>query len=73
VKPVADAPIWITEAEVVALLSLHEAITALEPSLECEARGEAHNMVKTHVAVYGVAIRDFRAAAGGVATSDSGV
>ncbi len=42
----ADA-IWITEAEVVQLLDLKEAIVALEAALREEARGEAHNMTKT--------------------------
>jgi alanine dehydrogenase len=43
---VADA-IWITEAEVVQLMNLKEAIVALEAALRDEARGEAHNMTKT--------------------------
>ena len=42
----ADA-IWITEAEVVQLMDLKEAITALEGALREEARGEAQNMTKT--------------------------
>jgi ornithine cyclodeaminase len=42
----ADA-IWITEAEVVQLMDLKEAIAALEAALREEARGEAHNMTKT--------------------------
>ncbi len=42
----ADA-IWITEAEVVQLMDLKDAIAALEAALREEARGEAHNMVKT--------------------------
>jgi ornithine cyclodeaminase len=42
----ADA-IWITEAEVVQLMDLKEAIVALEAALREEARGEAHNMTKT--------------------------
>jgi alanine dehydrogenase len=42
----ADA-IWITEAEVVQLLDLKEAIRALEAALREEARGEAQNMTKT--------------------------
>ena len=43
-------PIWIAEAEVVRLMNLGEAIAALEKGLRMEARGEAENMVKTHVA-----------------------
>ncbi len=42
----ADA-IWITEAEVVQLMDLKDAIAALEVALREEARGEAHNMTKT--------------------------
>jgi len=42
----ADA-IWITEAEVVQLMDLKEAIAALEAALHEEARGEAQNMTKT--------------------------
>jgi ornithine cyclodeaminase/alanine dehydrogenase-like protein (mu-crystallin family) len=42
----ADA-IWITEAEVVRLMDLKDAIVALEAALREEARGEAHNMTKT--------------------------
>lgn len=39
--------IWITEAEVVELMDLGEAIAALEAALREEARGEAQNMTKT--------------------------
>src|SRR5258706_177437 len=42
----ADA-IWITEAEVVQLIDLKEAIAALEAALREEAGGEAQNMTKT--------------------------
>src|SRR5437899_7434644 len=42
----ADA-IWITEAEVVQLMDLRDAIAALEAAMREEARGEAHNMTKT--------------------------
>src|SRR5262249_32131660 len=42
----ADA-IWITEADVVQLRDLKEAIAALEGALREEARGEALNMTKT--------------------------
>ncbi|HET7201111.1 MAG TPA: ornithine cyclodeaminase family protein [Burkholderiales bacterium] len=42
----ADA-IWITEAEVVQLMDLREAIAALEAALREEARGGAQNMTKT--------------------------
>lgn len=39
--------IWITEAEVVQLMDLKEAIAALEGALRAEARGDAQNMTKT--------------------------
>lgn len=42
--------LWLTEADVVALLSLPEAIEALERSLKQEAAGDARNMAKTHAA-----------------------
>jgi ornithine cyclodeaminase len=42
-------PLWITEAEVVELVDLRDAIGALERALADEAAGRAHNMVKTHV------------------------
>src|SRR5712664_2722321 len=42
----ADA-IWVTEAEVVQLMDLKEAIVALEAALREEARGDAYNMTKT--------------------------
>jgi ornithine cyclodeaminase/alanine dehydrogenase-like protein (mu-crystallin family) len=42
------APIWITEAEVVALMDMRDAIAALESGLRAEAAGTAENMVKTH-------------------------
>ncbi|MGH6947787.1 MAG: ornithine cyclodeaminase family protein [Kiloniellales bacterium] len=41
-------PLWISEQEVVELLSLGEAIVALESGLRLEAEGKAHNMAKTH-------------------------
>jgi len=40
--------IWISEAEVVSLMSLPEAIEALREGLREEAAGRAINMVKTH-------------------------
>jgi alanine dehydrogenase len=42
----ADA-VWISEAEVVQVMNLKEAIGALEAALREEARGEAQNMTKT--------------------------
>jgi len=41
-------PLWITEQDVVAALSLPEAIEALEKGLALEAAGSARNMAKTH-------------------------
>jgi ornithine cyclodeaminase len=40
-------PLWITEAEVVGLLDLSEAIAALESAMRAEAAGDAQNMTKT--------------------------
>jgi ornithine cyclodeaminase len=46
-----DAPsLWISEAEVTSLLDVGTAMAALEQGLQLEARGEATNMTKTHVA-----------------------
>ena len=40
--------LWITEAEVAALVDMGDAIAALERGLSAEARGGAVNMAKTH-------------------------
>lgn len=45
-----NEPIWIKEADVVELMSLPEAIEALEQGLLLEDHGDALNMIKTHVA-----------------------
>ena len=45
-----SSPLWISEADVVAMMDMGDAIIALEKGLMAEARGEAKNMVKTHVA-----------------------
>lgn len=45
-----ESPLWISEADVVAMMDIGDAIDALEKGLLAEARGEAKNMVKTHVA-----------------------
>ena len=42
--------LWISEADVVAMMDIGDAITALEKGLLTESRGDAWNMVKTHVA-----------------------
>jgi alanine dehydrogenase len=47
----ASAPIWITEADVVGLISLPEAIDALEQTLALEAKDQAANLPKTHLMV----------------------
>src|SRR5262245_36796128 len=46
----SNSPLWISEADVVAMMDIGDAIAALEKGLLTEARGEAKNMVKTHVA-----------------------
>src|SRR2546421_4869811 len=45
-----SSPLWISEADVVAMMDIRDAIKALERALLAEARGDAKNMVKTHVA-----------------------
>ncbi len=45
-----SSPLWISEADVVAMMDIGDAIIALEKGLMTEARGQAKNMVKTHVA-----------------------
>ena len=42
-------PLWISEQDVVSLLSLPQAIDALRDGLREEAAGHATNMIKTHV------------------------
>jgi ornithine cyclodeaminase len=46
----SPAPLWISEAEVVSMMDLGQAIEALEAGLVTEAQGDATNMTKTHVA-----------------------
>jgi gentisate 1,2-dioxygenase len=43
-------PLWISEADVVSMMDLADAIDAVEAGLTAEARGEAENMQKTVVA-----------------------
>jgi alanine dehydrogenase len=43
-----QSPLWISEADVVSLMNIGEAINALERGLLAEARGDAQNMLKTH-------------------------
>ena len=61
----ADAPIWITEADVVELINLPEAIDALEGTLALEAGNQATSMPKTHLMV---ASNDAMHAIGGAAS-----
>lgn len=44
-----ESPLWIAEADVVAVMDMADAIRALEAGLRAEARGAAVNMAKTHV------------------------
>jgi ornithine cyclodeaminase len=46
-----SAPIWITETDVTSLISLPEAVEALERMLALEAAGKAVNMTKAHLMV----------------------
>ena len=64
-----DIPIWLTEADVVELINLPEAIEALERILALEATGQASSMAKTHLMV---AANDAMHAIGG-AVSGEGV
>jgi ornithine cyclodeaminase len=43
-----QSPLWISETDVVSLMSLGDAINALERGLLAESRDEARNMAKTH-------------------------
>ncbi len=47
----AESPIWITEADVTSMVSLPDAIDALERILPLESQGEAQNMTKGHLMV----------------------
>jgi len=44
-----EMPLWISESDVVQLMDMRSAMTALESGLRSEAAGHALNMVKTHV------------------------
>ena len=46
-----SAPLWITESDVTSLMSLPEAVEALERMLALEAKGAAANMPKAHLMV----------------------
>ena len=45
----SSKPLWITEADVVSMLDMGEAIEALGAGLTREFQGRAQNMVKTHL------------------------
>lgn len=45
----SESPRWISEADVVSMMDMREAVAALEKGLLAEAQGDARNMVKTHV------------------------
>lgn len=45
----SESPLWISEADVVSMMDIREAVAALEKGLLSEARGDARNMVKAHV------------------------
>jgi alanine dehydrogenase len=62
-----DKPIWITEADVVSLINLPEAIDALERTLALEATDQAASMPKTHLMV---AANDAMHAIGGAASGE---
>jgi alanine dehydrogenase len=44
-----ESALWISESDVVSMMDMGEAIEALETGLLAETRGDAQNMVKTHV------------------------
>lgn len=45
----SESAVWLSETDVVSMMDVAGAIAALETGLLAEARGEAQNMVKTHV------------------------
>ncbi len=44
-----NSALWISEGDVVSMMDIGEAIAALEAGLLAEAKGDAYNMIKTHV------------------------
>jgi alanine dehydrogenase len=44
-----EQPLWISESEVISMMDIGGAISALERGLVAEAEGNAQNMIKTHV------------------------
>ncbi|MEE2996596.1 MAG: ornithine cyclodeaminase family protein [Pseudomonadota bacterium] len=63
-----DTPLWITEADVVSLIKLPEAIDALERTLALEATDKAASMPKTHLMV---ASNDAMHAIGGASSGEA--
>lgn len=62
----AQPAIWITEAEVVSLIDMGEAIQAVEHGFQAEAGGQAENLLKTHLSVPGGSIHSI----GGILSAD---
>lgn len=63
----SSAPIWITEAEVVSLIDMGEAIQAVESGFRAEAAGAATNLLKTHLSLPTGSVHSI----GGVLSNDS--
>jgi len=61
-----SSPIWITEAEVVSLIDMGEAIQASEHAFQAEAAGDATNLLKTHLTLPGGSVHSI----GGVLSGD---
>ena len=61
--------LWISEADVVSVMDLSDAIRTIEVSLPAEARGEAKNMEKTVVAWEGGTLHALGAVASGAAAT----
>ena len=55
------APIWLSEAEVVSLIDMGEAIQAVEHGFRAEANGSASNLLKTHLALPGGSVHSLGA------------
>ncbi len=62
-----SSPIWITEAEVVSLIDMGEAIQAIEHAFEAEAAGAATNLLKTHLTLPAGSVHSI----GGVLSADN--
>ena len=62
-------PLWISEADVVSIMDLGEAVRAVEAGLRAEAAGEAQNMHKTHLAWQGGTLHAIGATFAGLAAT----